>query len=83
MRTETVGNKVEPKLPLGKDMTMLNKDVGPSKEPTMQDHDQIFVENDEKQFESQQKLVGKEDEAVIEEEDDFPELALLPKEWTY
>jgi hypothetical protein len=83
MRSETIGNEVEPKPPLGKDMTMLNKDVGPSKESTMQDHDPAFFENDEKQLESQQKLVGKQDVAIIEEEDDFPELALLPEEWTY
>ena len=80
--SKTNGKKVEAKGPSGKEIKR-NIDVGPIKQTTRQDHEQTTVKKEKKQLEPQQKGVGKDDEAVVGEVDVFPELALLPKDWTY
>ena len=80
--SKTNGKKVEAKVPSGKE-SKLNIDVSPIKPMTRKDHEPTTIKKEKKQLEPQQKGVGKDDEAVVGEVDDFPELALLPKEWTY
>ena len=80
--SKTNGKKVEAKVPSGKEIK-LNIDAGPIKPTTRQDHEPTTVKIEKKQLEPQQKGVCKDDEAVVGEVDVFPELALLPKEWTY
>jgi hypothetical protein len=83
VRSEIIGTEEEPKVSSGNHMTKLNMDVGPSKATIIQDHEPMVDRKEKKQLEPQHKGVCKEDEDVVKEVDDFPELALLPNEWTY